>query len=125
MDTGSFSVEKNRSEVVEGGGDEGALAVAWGDGPGTDDVAGLAVELLVASSSEHEGELPSPLGVALDLGDQELASLPPLVGLNGVLQCGITHEHERGVLAGNVDRGGSQGLKPTSKNGHRSHIIGC
>ena len=91
-------------QSLEGGGDEVALAVVGGDGPGVDDGCCLTVQHFVASSGVHEDELPSSLGVALYLGQYIPATGKPFVNLRCVLQGCIAHEHERCMLTGNIDR---------------------
>lgn len=91
-------------QSLEGGGDEVALAVVGSDGPGVDNGCCLTMQRFVACGGVHEGELPCTLGVALYLGQDVPATGKPFNGLCRVLQGSIAHEHERGMLTGDVDR---------------------
>ncbi len=61
-------------EGVEGGGDEGALAVVGGDGPRVDDCGGAAAQGVVTGGDVHEDQLPCLLGLALDAGQEGAAT---------------------------------------------------
>ena len=72
-----FRVNDFLRKCCEGGEDEGAFSVAWGEGgcgPGVDNDMCLIAPSVIAGGSVHEDQLPCALGIALDLWQDFLAS---------------------------------------------------